>query len=216
MQIVQRYIWVIAASYNHSHPQDDSTNLHNDITGQWIILLTREGKSCRAAELLNETTVLNISEGEKAGTAERGLGMKETKEGRWNKQTWGRRERDENIFFCALLAVLHSGPIISWAVLGSLMFNYWKHSSSPSPAKQYPANISSRHHLTDGNIKISWGLLEKKVGGRGEWARVPLIVTIMKPLVKTATCQETTIAQEHKINTASSLIVPGKMYCFHL
>lgn len=47
------------------------------------------------------------------------------------------------------------------------MFNYWKHSSSPSPAKQYPANISSRHHLTDGNIKISWGLLEKKVGGRG-------------------------------------------------
>lgn len=138
-------------------------------------------------ELLNETTALYISKGKMAGTAERSSGMMETKEKRWNKQRRGRREGDENIFFCALLAVLHSSPIISPSCAESLMFNYWKHSSSPSPAKQYPAYISSRQHLTDGNIKI-WCRVEGAGAGSrradgSKWAWAQLIVTVTKPLV---------------------------------
>lgn len=45
----------------------------------------------------------------------------------------------------------------------------------------------------------------------GKCAWVQLIVTIMKPLVKTATCQETTNAKEQKINIALTQIVPSKM-----
>lgn len=163
---------------------------------------------------------LYISKGKMAGTAKRSLGMMETERKRWNKQRWGRRERDENIFFCALLAVLHSSPIISPSCAESLMFNYWKHSSSPSPAKQYPAYISSRQHLTDGNIKI-WCQVEGAGAWSGradgsKWAWAQLIVTITKPLVGNSICQEPAKAEEHQINIALTLTVSGKMCHFHL
>lgn len=69
-------------------------------------------------ELLNEITVLFVSRGKMAGTGERSLGMKETKKRRLKNKEG--EERDENISFCALLAVLHSGAIISQAVLRAL------------------------------------------------------------------------------------------------
>lgn len=141
--------------------------------------------------------------------------MKETKGGRWNKQRWGRRESEIKWYFLLCLACCVTfWPYYFMSWTESLMFNYWKHSGSPSPAKQYPAYISSSRHLTDGNIKI-WCQVEG-VGaesGRaegGKWAWLQLIVTIMKPLLKTATCQETTNTKEHKTNIALTLIVPGK------
>lgn len=153
-----------------------------------------------------------------AGTAERSVGMKETKGWRWNKQRRGRRGRDENIFFCASLAVLHSGPIISWAVLRALCSITGNTAAHPPQQN----NIQPTSHLD-----TTWQTETLKYGGGGvgaesgraegaKWAWVQLIVTVMKPLVKTATCQETTNAKEHKINTALTLIVPGKMCYLHL
>lgn len=92
-----------------------------------------------------------------AGTAERSVGMKETKGWRWNKQRRGRRGRERKYFLLCLPCCITFWPYYFLSCTESLVFNYWKHSSSPSPAKQYPAYISSRHHLTDGNIKIWWG-----------------------------------------------------------
>ena len=61
------------------------------------------------------------------------------------------------------------------------------------------------------NMEGGEGWVESGNGEGGKWAWVQLIVTIMKPLIKTATCQKTTEAQEHQINIAPALIVPGKM-----
>lgn len=75
---------------------------------------------------------------------------------------------DGEIFSLSFACCITFWPYYFLSCTGNLMFNYWKHSSSPSPAKQYPAYISSRHHLTDGNIKI-WGGgggFEWKVGGQ--------------------------------------------------
>lgn len=163
-------------------------------------------------------------EGKMAGPAERSLGVKERnkgKQGRWNEQIWEERWK----YFFLSLACITSCLYYFLSCTQSLMFNYWKHSSSPSPAKQYPAYISSRHHLTDGNIKI-WlgggvgaesGTAERCGGGRCAW--VQLIVTIVKCLVKTATCQETTGREkstQDKCYSALTLIVPGKRCYFHL
>lgn len=72
---------------------------------------------------------------------------------------------DGEIFSLCFACCITFWPYYFLSCTGNLMFNYWKHSSSPSPAKQYPAYISSRHHLTDGNIKI-WG---GGGGSSGKW-----------------------------------------------
>lgn len=77
----------------------------------------------------------------------------------------GEREMKMKHFLLRLAWCITFWPHYSLSCADSLMFNYWKHSSSPSPAKQYPTYISSRHHLTDGNIRICWWRLWE----RGVW-----------------------------------------------
>lgn len=67
----------------------------------------------------------------------------------WNKKGDGREGSGK---YFHLLVVLHCGTFYL-ELCGKLMFNYWKHNSSHSAAKQYLHCILSRHSLIDKNIE---------------------------------------------------------------
>lgn len=145
------------------------------------------------AELLNGTTLLNITGREPCSRkkfwneGKRRMVTKQTK-----KQEKKERERERwKYFLLCRICRITFWPYYFLSCPESLMFNYWKHTSSHCTAKQYLAYISSRHHLIDGNIKKLLRWWDGGVCG-GKWEYVQLIGTIMKPLVKAAACQDNT------------------------
>lgn len=163
---------VMAASYNHSQLK---------VPLQTFIMTLRVNESFCWQEKGGAVNIMT-------GTAERDVWewrkqeMKQTKMGEES-------EREMKIFSFARCITFW--PYYFLSCTENLMFNYWKHSSSPSPAKQYPAYISSRHHLTDGNIKI-WCRVEA-VGAESWRARGEQVSWLLPSWKReTATCQKNT------------------------
>lgn len=94
-------------------------------------------------KLFSGTTELNIKQ--HLESRKKKLKMKKNK---WNRGV-GREGSGKYFHF---LVVLHCGTLYL-ELCRKLMFNYWKHNSSHSTAKQYLQYILSRHCLIDGNIE---------------------------------------------------------------
>lgn len=148
----------------------------------WIIELTREGNCC--------IKKLQWCRSEKwHGHQNEVLKYRKQMEGGVMKGKKKKRKETYEDIFCASLAVFLSNPFISWSVLTALCSITRNTTAHTSTAKQFPAYISSRHHLTDRDIKIlCWwwnGEWEGKKGGVQVQAWEHLIFTTMKLLLGT-------------------------------
>lgn len=144
------------------------------------------------AELLSETTALATK---KSCYSVWGVGVgmevKETSEGKWNKQKQGGQKRwkyfsfaPHSVYYILVLCIFGSALRALCSITGNT-------TAHPATAKQYPGNISSRQHLTD--IKKLPGMARRRRAEQeGRWKCARLIVTMMKPFVKTAAWRETT------------------------
>lgn len=148
----------------------------------WIIELTREGNCC-----IKKTAV--VQEWKMAWTSKWSFEIQETNGGWCNEREKKKRKETYEDIFCASLAVFLSNPFISWSVLTALCSITRNTTAHTSTAKQFPAYISSRHHLTDRDIKIlCWwwnGEWEGKKEGVQVQAWEHLIFTTMKLLLGT-------------------------------
>lgn len=129
--------------------QNVSTNFHNDIKGQWIILLTKEESSCVTWPQCRTCACWQT-----AGATKIKRGKQKM---RRFKRTKIRREGEMKMFsFCFACCI----TISLWAALRALCSIMGNTTTQTSTAKQYPAYISCWHHWTGGNIKIWYSISE--------------------------------------------------------